>query len=58
MEYKTPIIKTIIGILLAGLCIGLVAANRSPVGPKYLGLQLLGLAGLLVILFVYNRRYK
>lgn len=58
MEYKKPIIKTLIALALAALCVGLVVKNRLPVGAPYLGLQLLGIAGLLVLLYLYNRAFK
>lgn len=58
MDYKKPIIIRIISIILAIFCIALVVANRLPVGAKQLGLQLLGLAGILALLYLYNRQFK
>ena len=58
MEYLKPVIKTIVGVVLAVFCIWLVVSNRLPVGPKNFGLQLLGLGGILALLYAYNRPFK
>jgi fatty acid desaturase len=39
-------------------CLGLVIVGQMTVGWGFLGLQLLGLAGLLTLLGLYNRRFK
>lgn len=53
--------KILIGILVAivfVVCIVLVVIGQKNVGPTGLLTMLLGLAGLLVLLGLYNRQYK
>lgn len=53
--------KIIIGILVAIVfvaCIVLVIAGQRIIGWTGLGMELLGLAGLLVLLWLYNRQFK
>lgn len=49
------------GILAACVFVASVAmviVGQQTVGWKYLGIQLLGLGGLIVLLGLYNRRYQ
>lgn len=53
--------KWLIGILAAiafCICIALVVVGQRNVGLDGLGLELLGLAGLITLLGLYNRQYK
>lgn len=53
--------KILIGILVAVafiVCIALVVIGQRNVGLNGLGMELLGLAGLLFLLWLYNRKYK
>ena len=53
--------KILIGILVAVafiVCIALVVVGQRNVGLNGLGMELLGLAGLLFLLWLYNRKYK
>lgn len=53
--------KWLTGILIAlvfCVCIALVVIGQRHVGLDGLGLELLGLAGLIVLLWLYNRQYR
>lgn len=50
--------KSIIRILLLVACIVLVIYGRITVGYQYLLLQLIGLIGVLVIFWDWNRQFK
>lgn len=50
-------ISKIIKIILFFVFIGLVIYGQKTVGKMYLGMELLGLAGLLGLLWDYNRKY-
>ena len=53
--------KIIIGILIAivfVVCVSLVVVGQKHIGPAGLGVMLIGLAGLIVLLWLYNRQYK
>ena len=40
------------------VCIALVIVGQRKIGPSGLLMMLVGLAGLLVLLWLYNRQYK
>lgn len=53
--------KIIIGILVAivfVVCVVLVVVGQREIGYAGLGKQLIGLAGLLALLGIYNHQYK
>ncbi len=53
--------KAVVGILAAVFfcaMIVLVVMGQRRVGPGGLGLELLGLTGLILLLWLYNRQYK
>ncbi len=53
--------KLLMGILAAVVfiaCIALVVVGQKSVGPTGLLTMLVGLAGLLILLWIYNRQYK
>jgi uncharacterized membrane protein len=53
--------KILIGILVAVVfvvCIALVVVGQKNIGPTGLLTMLVGLAGLLVLLGIYNKQYK
>ena len=63
-EYTLKKVKVALGILAALVCIALVIIGHSmgfmsdmTQGIIGLGVQLLGLAGILVLLFLYNKPY-
>lgn len=53
--------KILIGIIVAivfVVCIALVVIGQRNIGPAGLGTMLIGLSGLIVLLWLYNRQYK
>lgn len=53
--------KILVGILVAVVfvvCIALVVVGQKNIGPTGLLTMLVGLAGLLVLLGIYNKQYK
>lgn len=54
MNEKT---KFVLKIILFFICIFLVIYGQRTVGKEYLLLQLIGLAGLIGLLWDYNRQY-
>ena len=53
--------KIIIGIVIfVGfvVCVALVVAGQRNIGPSGLFTQMAGLAGLIILLWLYNRQYK
>ena len=56
-EYTRKIIKVAIAGILFVLFMGLVIVGQKTVGLPHLGLMLLGLSGLLLLLYLYNRGF-
>lgn len=53
--------KWLLGLLyfvIFVVCIVLIVVGQKTIGASYLGIMLLGLAGLIVLLWIYNRKYK
>lgn len=52
------IIRNIIMVIVFIICLALIITGQKNISATGLGMELIGLAGLLVLLFIYNRRYK
>ena len=53
--------KIVVGIIVAivfVVCIALVVIGQKNIGPKGLATMLVGLAGLVTLLGLYNKQYK
>lgn len=50
--------KIIIYILVFGVCLALVIAGQKTVGLEHLLMQIIGLAGMLALLYSYNKKYQ
>ena len=57
-DYTKKILIGILAAIVFVVCIVLVVIGQKNVGPTGLLTMLLGLAGLLVLLGLYNRQYK
>lgn len=64
-EYTRRIVKIVVGLVAVVVCLALIVWGHSigafgdlAQGLKGLGLEVLGLAGLVTLLGIYNRRYK
>lgn len=55
---ESNVVKNIIMAVLFFVFLGMIIIGQKTVGLGYLGLELVGLAGLLVELYIYNRKYK
>lgn len=55
---ETNVVKNIIMAVLFFVFLGMIIIGQRTVGLANLGLELVGLVGLLVQLHIYNRRYK
>lgn len=57
-EFTKKIISGIIIFIVFVVCVALVVAGQRNIGPSGLFTQLAGLAGLIVLLWLYNRQYR
>lgn len=55
---ENNVIKNILMAVAFVVCMGLIIVGQKTVGLANLGMELVGLAGLLVLLYVYNRKYR
>lgn len=53
-----PKVRILLGVVFAAGCVAVIVVAQQTVGWAPLGLMLLGLAGLLLLLGIYNRRYR
>ena len=52
------VIKNVILLVVFVVCLGLVIIGQRNISLTWLSMELIGLVGLLVLLFLYNRKYK
>ncbi len=57
-EYTKKIITGLLVAIVFIVCIVLVIVGQKNIGPSGLLMMLAGLAGLLVLLWLYNRQYQ
>ena len=58
MEYKLKTIFTMLGVLVFAGCVALVVWGQKSISPSGLGLMMLGLAGIVLCLWIYNRTHR
>ena len=58
MEGNKKWIMIIINAALVALCLALVIGGQRNISMSGLGLQLLGLGGILLLLYLYNKKYQ
>ena len=58
MEGNKKWIMIIINAALVALCLALVIVGQRNIAMLGLGLQLLGLGGILLLLYLYNKKYQ
>ena len=51
-------VKTIIALILAVICLFLIVTGQRNISMQGLITEVIGLVGLLVLLYLYNRQYK
>lgn len=52
------VVRNIILLIVFVVCIALIVIGQKNISVTGLVMELIGLAGLLVLLFLYNRKYK
>lgn len=57
-EYTKKIVIGILAAIVFAICIVLVVVGQKNVGPTGLLTMLIGLAGLIILLWLYNRQFK
>lgn len=57
-ETVKKIITNVILLIVFGFSVALTVTGQRNIGPGGLGLQLLGLAGMIFLLWNYNRKFK
>ena len=57
-ERTKSILKTVLAIVFFIVCVALVVVGQRHVGPQGLLVMLLGLVGLILLLYLYNRKFK
>ena len=57
-EFTKKIIIGIVIFVVFVVCVALVVAGQRNIGPSGLFTQMAGLAGLVILLWLYNRQYK
>lgn len=56
--YESNIFKTILKFVAFFICVGLVVYGQKTVGIQYLLLQIVGVIGILILIYLYNRKYQ
>ena len=57
-EFTKKFVRGILVLAVCGVCVALVVVGQRNIGPSGLLTQLVGLAGLVFLLWLYNRQYK
>lgn len=57
-EFTKRIVSGIIIFVVFVICVALVVIGQRHIGPSGLFTQMAGLAGLIFLLWLYNRQYK
>lgn len=52
------VVRIIVMAIVFIICLALIVTGQKNISATGLGMELAGLAGLLVLLYIYNRRYK
>ncbi|WP_297236600.1 hypothetical protein [uncultured Faecalicoccus sp.] len=56
--YESNIFKTILKFVAFFICVGLVIYGQKTVGIPYLMIQIVGVIGIMILIYLYNRKYK
>lgn len=54
----SKVIKNVVLLVIFIVCLALIIIGQKNISATGLSMELIGLAGLLVLLFLYNRKYK
>lgn len=58
MEYRSNVLKVILKCLLLCVFVGLIIIGQKNIGYAGLGTMMIGLIGILGLLFLYNNKHK
>lgn len=58
MEYKANVLKVILMCLFLCVFVALIIIGQKNIGYAGLGMMMVGLIGILGLLFVYNNKHK
>lgn len=54
----SKVIKNVVLLVIFIVCLALIIIGQKNISVTGLSMELIGLVGLLVLLFLYNRKYK
>jgi len=57
-EFTKKIVTAIVVLIVFVVCVALVVIGQRYIGASGLMIQLVGVAGLVVLLWLYNRQYR
>ena len=57
-ERTKGILKTVLAVIFFIVCVALVVVGQRNIGSQGLLVMLLGLVGLILLLYLYNRKFK
>ncbi|MCI8592876.1 MAG: hypothetical protein HFI88_11155 [Lachnospiraceae bacterium] len=57
-EFTKKIVTAIVVLIVFVVCVALVVIGQRNIGASGLMIQLVGVAGLVVLLWLYNRQYR
>ena len=57
-EFTKKIVTAIVVLFVFVVCVALVVIGQRNIGASGLMIQLVGVAGLVVLLWLYNRQYR
>lgn len=58
MENKTKTLAVILKCIALVICLGLVVAGQKSIDYRGVSQMLIGLCGILFLLYLYNRKYR
>ena len=58
IQVQYNVIRNIIMLVVFIVCLVLIVAGKKNISAMGLAMELIGLVGLLTLLFLYNRKYK
>ncbi|MCI8281843.1 MAG: hypothetical protein HFI76_09135 [Lachnospiraceae bacterium] len=57
-EFAKKIVTAVVVLIVFVVCVALVVIGQRNIGATGLLVQLIGVAGLIILLWLYNRQYK
>ena len=55
---NSNIIKTILSLIAFIVCVALVVIGQKTVGIPHLMLEIVGVIGIMILIYLYNRKYQ